>query len=36
MAIELKMKTLSSLEKVFWDDDLDKKVEKREFYMFKN
>ena len=34
--INLTMKTVSSLEKCFWDETLDTKVEKKEFYMFKN
>lgn len=34
--IKLAMKTVSSLEKCFWDEPLDTKVERKEFYMFKN
>ena len=34
--IKLSMKTVSSLEKCFWDDSLEEKAEKKEFWMFKN
>ena len=34
--IKLSMKTVSSLEKCFWDEPIENFSEKREFYMFKN